>query len=149
MRKEMKLENVKKLYLYGTGAQISKAEGVLTELKLVGSEPLDRLVIQQAIDDKSLAADILYDGNTVYGYKKLAQELKRMKKSGSIEKMTDKMYHFLSLNFDIAHFNKGGFIDYYDGRYRNMLRGLSLRTPSWRTDVAKIMEILVDDRKAI
>lgn len=132
-----------KITLYGKDKDIEHAAMILDSLPLTGIERHDRLLIQNAIDEHVIKADILYDGNTVYGYKKLAAEIKRMKKSGSIEKISDAMYKFLSMNFDIAYYDKNGYVAAYDGQYSLMLAGTSFgrRTiPGWESDVARIAE---------
>lgn len=150
MRKEMRLQNKNMLKgeiiiaLYGTTAQIQTAEDALSDVELTGHEAKDRLVIQKLIDRCKLKADILYNGNTVYGYEKLAKELQKMKKSGSIEKMSKEMYKFLSLNFDIAYYNQACYIDHYDGRFSNMLFALDLNVPAWKSDVNRLAQILRD-----
>lgn len=133
----------KYIKIYGTEKNIKETIEILNKLALTDVEAKDRLLIQEAIDVYDVKADILYDGNTVYGYKKLVAEINRMKKSGSIEKMTDRMYKFMSLNFDIAHYDKGGYIYYYNGSYNRMLDETEYdrsRIPGWQTDVKKIAE---------
>lgn len=134
----------KKIRVCGKGAaKIKATEDVLFSLPLTGKEGSDRLLIQKALDEHSGMASVLYDGNTVYASKKLVKELKKMAQTGSLEKMTDAMYQFLSLNFDIAHYNKRGFIDYYDGLWgKFLMETLSYsihRIPGWETDVRKIV----------
>ncbi len=89
-------------------------------------------------------AGILYDGNIVYPYEKLKKELIRMKKTNSIRKMSKLMYEFLSLHFDIAHYNREGFIDYYDGEYSSLynetLSYARKRIPARFSDINKIAE---------
>ncbi len=135
-----------KIVIFGSKKNIEEAKNALDAVKhlLTGMEGADRLHIQEAIDGANIKAHILYDGNTVYGYKKLAAEIKRMKKSGSIEKMTNAMYEFL-MNFDIAHYDKGGFIYYYNGSYQKLLEGIRWevdRIPAWQTDVKRIADDL-------
>lgn len=144
MRTEYKKEGVNlKITIHGSKKDIEHAKEVLDSLKLLGVEAKDRITIQNAIDDHNVKATILYDGNTVYGYKKLSAEISRMKKSDSIAKMSNAMYEFLHLNFDIAHYDKGGYIYYYRGSYTAMLNGTAYernRIPNWETDVKRIAE---------
>lgn len=144
MRIDFKKEGINlKIAIYGSKKDIEHAKSVLDNLTLCGAEAKDRLTIQNAIDEYNIKAAILYDGNTVWGYKKLVAEIKRMKKSGSIEKISNNMYEFLRLNFDIAHYDKQGYIYYYDGSYSNLLKGIKYeieRTPQWKSDVKRIAE---------
>lgn len=131
-----------KLRYVGSAKEQKEMETLVSALALTGNEALDRRLIQQALDDAGIRkATILYDGNTIYPSKGLVAEFKRMRKSGSIEKMSNLMYQFLNL-FDIAHYNKMGFIDYYDGSYRNMAVEIlsSPMNPRWRTDVDYILK---------
>ncbi len=132
-----------KIRLCGSKSLIKKEERIIANLPLTGREVEDRIIISDAIDANKLKCSVLYDGNTVYGYEKLVKELKRMKKSNSIENMTDAMYKFLSLNFDIAHYDKNGYIATYDGKYTEMLNGTKYgrnHIPKWESDVARIAE---------
>ncbi|MBR5357434.1 MAG: hypothetical protein IK121_11000 [Lachnospiraceae bacterium] len=127
---------------YGSAKQKERSEALVNSLNLTGNEGADRLIIQEALDNATGTGIILYDGNTVYPSKKLVKELNRMKKTGSIEKMSNEMYKFLSTNFDIAHYNKFGFIDYYDGNFESMRQAILVnpRIPSWHTDITKILK---------
>lgn len=146
VNQEVNAEEVLKKYkirLYGSKSLIGKEEKIIANLPLTGHEAKDRIIISDAIDANKLKCSVLYDGNTVYGYEKLVKELKRMKKSNSIENMTDAMYKFLSLNFDIAHYDKNGYIATYNGKYTEMLIGTEHgrnRIPGWESDVARIAE---------
>ncbi len=54
------------------------------------------------------------------------------------------MYEFLSLHFDIAHYSREGFIDYYDGEYSSLynetLSYARKRIPARFSDINKIAE---------
>ena len=131
-----------KITLIGTKSQIEKTEKLLNVVHINGYEKSDRLNIQQALDCSSGNAVVLYEGNTVYPSKALVNEFKRMKKSGSIEKMSNKMYEFMNLNFDIAHYNKAGYINEYNGSFVEMYdaTAASMRTtPLWKSDVRNIL----------
>jgi len=146
MRKEVTLElkyGKAKIAFFGSGTEVDKSLNELNNITLTGKEGDDRLVIQEAIDDGRIKADVMYDGNTVVGYNKLAKELMRFRKTGSIEKMTNAMYNFLTTGYDIAHYDKQGFIAYYNGSFREMCRGLDVNSPSWKTDVKELEKLLV------
>lgn len=108
--------------LIGTAAQIKKTKEALSNICITGVEMEDRLAIQKAIDSTGMAS-VMYAHNSVYPIK-LAKELSKMLKSGSIEKMSNEMYRFISTNYDIAHYSKQGFIEYYDGSVIKMLMGI-------------------------
>lgn len=150
MRKEIQVAGVR-IVAIGRPSDVEKAIGVIQGVGVCGVEPRDREVIQTEIDNKDLKADIMYRGNTVYGAKKIVKELDRMRKTDRIDKMTDRMYNFLYLHFDIAHYNKQGYIAYYNGEYRRMVNGIKgalLTCPMWMTDVQKIIkEHFGDPRK--
>ena len=56
------------------------------------------------------------------------------------------MYEFLSLNFDIAHYDKGGFTYEYDNSWEDWYRRQVVkcrefdRIPQWRTDLRRIID---------
>lgn len=137
-------EILSKIHYYGKNkSSREQTKQVVESLPLTGIEAKDRLMIQKALDSHKGMAAVSYDGNSVYPSQKLVKELMRMKKTGSIEKMSNDMYKFLSMNFDIAHYDKGGFIDYYDGSWPQFL-GETLcysmkRIPAWKTDVKQIL----------
>lgn len=137
-------EILSKIRYYGKNkSSREQTKQVIESLPLTGVEAKDRLIIQKALDSHKGMAAVSYDGNSVYPSQKLVKELMRMKKTGSIEKMSNDMYKFLSLNFDIAHYDKNGFIDYYDGSWPQFF-GETLcysmkRIPAWETDVKQIL----------
>lgn len=133
-----------KIKVYGSAALKEKTMRAVRDLPLTGIEPKDRLLIQNLLDQNSKMAGILYDGNIVYPYEKLKKELIRMKKTNSIRRMSKLMYEFLSLHFDIAHYSREGFIDYYDGEYSSLynetLSYVRKRIPARFSDINKIAE---------
>lgn len=137
-------EILSKIHYYGKNkSSREQTKQVVESLPLTGIETKDRLIIQKALDSHKGMASVSYDGNSVYPSQKLVKELMRMKKTGSIEKMSNDMYKFLSMNFDIAHYDKGGFIDYYDGSWPQFF-GETLcysmkHIPAWKTDVKQIL----------
>lgn len=131
----------KRICYWGTEKNIIKAEEVINHLELTGNEEKDRLVIQEAIDKNNLKCAILYDGNTVYPFKSIVNELDKMRKTNSIKNISNEMYHFL-MNFDIAHYDKKGYIAEYDGSYLKMMevvRNQMLQYPLRFSDVRKIV----------
>lgn len=140
--------NGKRISFCGTKSAIHMAEEVINSLNLTGNEERDRLIIQKAIDDNNLKCNILYEGNTVYPFKKLLTELNKMRKTNSIEKISNDMYHFL-MNFDIAHYDKHGYIVEYDGLYSEMMKvvGPSMTNyPTRFSDVRKIINEHLSNR---
>lgn len=137
-------EILSKIHYYGKNkSSREQTKQVVESLPLTGIEPKDRLIIQKALDSHKGMAFVSYDGNSVYPSQKLVKELLRMKKTESIEKMSNDMYKFLSLNFDIAHYDKSGFISYYDGSwpqfFEETLSYSMKRIPAWETDVKQIL----------
>ncbi len=138
MRKEYKF----KISVSGTIAQVDAAIVSLDTLALTGSEPQDRLLIQQAIDQHNLRASILYDHNLVWPFKRLMKEFRRYDKCGSIEKLSNFFYDFLYLGCDdIAHYNKNGYIEYYDGNFPRVKHEVifASRVPGWHTDLQHVL----------
>lgn len=134
MRKEYKF----KISVFGTTAQVDAAIASLDALALTGSEPQDRLLIQQAIDQHNLRASILYDHNFVWPFERLMKEFRKYNKCGSIEKLSNFFYDFLYLGCDdIAHYDKNGYIDYYDGSFARVKQDVifASRVPGWHTDL--------------
>jgi hypothetical protein len=135
---------VNEISFIGTPQAVKAAKDVIGSAELTGDEPKDRLIIQNLIDMNGLKAHILYNGNFVYGYDRLAKEIKRMKKSGSIEKLSKTAYTIFS-GFDIAHYSREGFIYYFGGSYLQMKRACQRgidSIPSWHTDLQKLAECM-------
>jgi len=143
----------KKIAIYGTSKAIAEAEAVLNSLEGLESEIIGsrlhneggiRLKIQDAIDAHNIKANILVDGNTVYPYKKTIKQYEQLKKSGKLEKMTDFFYMFLSSNFDIAHYDKNGYVWHYDNDFSAMHKAVldTASTPGWYTDVQRILNYI-------
>lgn len=141
----MRYEYKPKIVVCGSKANVEKTIACLDTLKLSGDEGLDRLVIQQAIDDYDLRASILYDGNMVWPFKRSMKEFQKYDKSGSIEKLTDFFYDFLYTGCDdIAHYDKTGYIGYYDADFTRVKREVifASRVPGWHTDLQKILDAM-------
>jgi len=148
MRKEY--EKNKKIAIYGNTKEISAAEAVLDtitglESQMLGRRLLNegeiRLKIQDAIDTYKLKAHILVDGNTIYPYQKIIKQYEQLKKSSKLEKMTNDFYNFLHTNFDIAHYDKNGYIAHYGNDFSAMKTVLdNATTPNWHTDVQRILD---------
>ncbi len=149
MRKEYAKNN--KIALYGNAKAISEAEAVLDTLdglegQFAGHRLLIegelRLKLQDAMDLHKIKAGILVDGNTVYPYAEIVRQYEQLKKIGKLEKMTKAFYQFLHLNFDIAHYDKYGYIAYYNNDFATLQREVLARatTPAWHTDVRRILD---------
>lgn len=141
MRKE--LECKKRITLFGTEKEIRDTEKVISNLNLTWSESTDRLILQEAIDNHNLKADILYEGNTIIPYKKTLREFRKYNKKGTLDNLTNYFYKFLHLNCgDIAHYNKHGYIDYYDNDFTRVKEEVINRAiaPYWKSDLIKVFE---------
>lgn len=86
--------NNRRINLYGSKAIIEKEKPIIENLKLVGLEDKDRLIIQKCIDENKLKSNILYDGNTVYPFEKIVKEYRRLQRDYSLEKLSNDLYHF-------------------------------------------------------
>lgn len=105
----------RKINLYGSKAIIEKEKPIIENLKLVGLEDKDRLIIQKCIDENKLKSDILYEGNTVYPFEKIVKEYRKLQKDYSLDKLTNYMYGFFMYACgDIAHYDKTGYRCYYN-----------------------------------
>ena len=151
MRKEY--DRNKKIALYGNAKVIAEAEAILDKLDGLEGESVGfrlqnegkiRLIIQDMIDIHNIKADILVDGNTVYPYQKIIRQYDQLKKSGTLDRMTDDFYKFLHLNFDIAYYDKYGYIAHYNNSFRAMKRAVldNATTPGWYTDVRRILNYI-------
>lgn len=158
--KSKEYSGCKKIRIYGNDQTIATAERALDGIKEIDfsitksnrlkEEGNIRLKIQELMDHGLIKADILVDGNTVYPYLKTIKEYDRLKKIGCLDTMTNSFYLFLSLNFDIAHYNKQGFIGYYDGDFFRMKSDIldHASVPVWHTDLRKILDYIQQDKKA-
>lgn len=107
--------NNRRIKLYGSKAIIEKEKSIIENLKLVGIEDKDRIIIQKCIDENKLKSDILYEGNTVYPFEKIVREYRRLQRDYSLGKLTDNLYHFfMNACGDIAHYDKVGYRCYYN-----------------------------------
>lgn len=143
MRKDFKIGNVRIVVCGGT-KEVSKAMMIIEENKekLTGNEPKDRLILQELVDTNKISARILYDGNPILSFDKCISEFKKYNKSGSIENLTDYFYKILNYFGDIAHYDKGGYIYYYNGSFEEVKKKVifDCRTPCWKTDQARIIK---------
>lgn len=107
--------NNRRINLYGSKAIIEKEKPIIENLKLVGLEDKDRLIIQKCIDENKLKCNILYEGNTVYPFEKIVKEYRRLQRDYSLEKLSNDLYHFfMNACGDIAHYDKIGYRCYYN-----------------------------------
>ena len=151
MRKEYEKNN--KIAIYGTSKVITEAEAILDVLDGLEGEMLGcrlvnegdiRLIIQDAIDTHNIKATILVDGNTVYPYIKTIKQYEQLRKSGILKNMSDYFYNFLHQNFDIAHYDKNGYIAYYGNDFATMKKVVldNASTSGWYTDVRRILNYI-------
>lgn len=107
--------NGKRITLWGSKAILEKEQSIIEKLSLTGNENNDRLILQKCIDENKLKSKISYDGNTVYPFEKIVKAYRKLQKSGSLENLTNEMYHFFIYACgDIAHYDLGGFKAYYN-----------------------------------
>jgi hypothetical protein len=112
----LKLEIDKRVAIYGSQKEISRAAEIITallpELPTL-AEPQARLALQDLIDFKKIKTDILFEGNSVWSRDRITRDVRRVVKNG-MNSMTDYLYSFLHLKAgSIAHYNKLGWIDVY------------------------------------
>lgn len=142
-----------RITIYGTKKEIENAGRMLDSIPNLpversghrfAKEGSLRLQIQEAMESWKLNAKIMVDGNEVYPYSLIIKEFLRLKKKGTLEKMTKRFYHFLSMNFDIAHYNKQGYIDFYRNDFYQMYDNVLSRAnvPEWYTDLQKILDTI-------
>lgn len=113
--------NGKIIELYGSNTIIQKEKQIIENLELTGNETQDRLLIQDCIDKNKLKSDILYDGNSVYPFEKIIKAYRKLQKSGTLDGLTNEMYHFFMYACeDIAHYDLQGFRGYYNNSFRKL-----------------------------
>lgn len=145
------LEQDKRIRLYGRHNQTDHGIEVLKDnLHLFKDlrQPEARLVIQDLIDVFNIRADVLFEGNGVYSFKKITNDIRKLKKQG-MKAMTHELYEFLHLCCgSIAHYNKGGWIEQYPtiAHFQRFFRCNEFGQrvldyiPAWKTDVIKIVK---------
>lgn len=113
--------NGKIISMYGTNLILQCEKDIIEKLNLTGNEYIDRLIIQECIDDNRLRAEILYDGNTVYSFEKTVKEYRKLQKSGTLDNLSKNMYDFFMYACgDIAHYDIAGYKCYYDYSFRKL-----------------------------
>lgn len=137
--------NGKRIKMYGNTSILEREKPIIENLDLTGNEYEDRLIIQNCIDENKLKSKVLYDGNTVYPFEKIVRNYRRLQKSGWLDGLTKEMYHFFTNACgDIAHYDIGGFIAYYNYSFRELEEKLlkNCWTSSRFTDIDKIFKEL-------
>lgn len=110
-----------KIKIYGTEKSLERDSELLGKINLTGVEEKDRLIIQNHLDKYNIKSEVLYDGNIVYPYEKIVKEYRKLQKSGSLDKLSNDMYHFFIYACeDIAHYNINGFKAYYNYSFKNL-----------------------------
>lgn len=105
----------------GKNSTVQKEKNIIENLNLTGNENEDRLIIQQCIDENNLKSEILYNGNTVYPFKKIVKAYRKLQKSNSLKNLTNEMYDFfMNACGDIAHYDISGYKSYYNYSMRNL-----------------------------
>lgn len=105
----------KSLKIYGNKAAIEAAEEAIKEIHFTGNTNTDSIALQDLKGSKKLKASLIYEGRTIYPFEPIVKEIKSMIDTGSIRNISKRCYEFFYLNFDIAHYDLYGYIDYYDG----------------------------------
>lgn len=108
-----------------------------------------RQQIQDQMEKTPIKATVLVDGNTVYPLSPYIKEFRRLRKTGVLEKMTDRFYAFLYCNFDVAHYDKAGYIATYHNNFWYMFNEVlaQAHTPAWHADVQNILDAFWEDVK--
>lgn len=139
-------KNNKRITFFGSNNVIESDKNIIDNLPLTGNESNDRILIQKCIDNNNLKSEILYEGNTVYSFKKIVKEYRNLQKNGTLDKLTNKMYlFFTNACGDIAHYNINGFRDYYNNSLENLeskLLGRDTFIPRWFSDLDRIFKEL-------
>ena len=133
------------LYAHGSARDREVAEKLISALPLTGDERNDRMLIQDAIDAHRIRAAILYNGNTVWAFDKYVREYRRLKRSNDLTRMTKGFYEFLIYACDdIAHYDYGGYIAFYDEDFGRVDREIiqRARVPGWKSDVQHILDTI-------
>ncbi len=139
-------KNSKRITFFGSNNVIESDKNIIDNLPLTGNESNDRILIQKCIDNNNLKSEILYEGNTIYSFKKIVKEYRNLQKNGTLDKLTNKMYlFFTNACGDIAHYNINGFRDYYNNSLENLeskLLGRDTFIPRWCSDLDRIFKEL-------
>ena len=130
-------EEIGKIAIYGSKADTTKTLSLLLTIPdlLAMSEGEARLKIQDLIDKHKIATPILYDGNTVWSFKRIVRNTKQIVEHGTLYNkkkpafipigsmlrmptigdciLTDYFYNFLTNCGSIAHYNKSGWVAIY------------------------------------
>ena len=142
----------RKIVAHGSRKDIDEARKFLLSISKIGvlNESEARISIQNMIDQNRIKADILYDGNTVWSFKKTIRDFKKVLKSDSTHNsLTDYLYRFFSLCCGtIAHYDRYGWCCVYPDV--ESLRQLLMKNefgspvleyqPHWATDRKRIIE---------
>ena len=139
-------KNNKRITFFGSNNVIESDKNIIDNLPLTGNESNDRILIQKCIDNNNLKSEILYEGNTIYSFKKIVKEYRNLQKNGTLDKLTNKLYlFFTNACGDIAHYNINGFRDYYNNSLENLeskLLGRDTFIPRWCSDLDRIFKEL-------
>ena len=140
------IKNNQSITFYGNKNVLEAESLIVNNLPLIGNERKDRLLIQKCMDDNNFKSSILYNGNSIYPFKKVVQGYRALQKSGKLNNLTEVMYDFfINACGDIAHYNKTGFKDYYNNSLRsleNILLSKDSFVPQWKSDVERIFKEL-------
>lgn len=136
-----------KIIICGNKKEMVTVGNLLDKVELTGTESIDRLILQQFVDDNKLKTSILYDGNTIVSYNRIIAEYTNILKKNEFSKMSDYFYQFLHLDCgSIAHYDMRGWLHEYPDIeslkwfFNNNEMGTDIvrNQPSWKTDVIKI-----------
>jgi hypothetical protein len=163
----MRKEYNRYINIYGSSKDIEVAVEALNTLpqeSFDNREGKIRLKLQKLIKEYKLKADILFDGNIIWDEDKILKNIKTIVKSNDMNKMSNYLYNFLSLECgSIAHYDKHGWIGEYptvgdlkEFFIKNEFGQSPLNyQPSWATDrkniikeIEKILKISKPTRKS-
>ena len=89
----------------------------------------------------------LVSKNVMCCMQEIVNEFKRLMKKGELSGMSVRFYEFLYLNFDIAHYDRRGYIAYYNNSFVELwdrLLSTVLRyrysIPAWYSDLQRIAD---------
>lgn len=108
------------LRIYGNHSMIEAAKEALADFTFTGRQEKDTIALQKLKEEKKLKASFYYDGKVIYPFSSLVKEIKRMIDTDSIKNISKGCYEFFYLNFDIAHYDIHGYVDYYDGSFTRL-----------------------------
>lgn len=160
--------------IIGSKKDVETAEAAVKTIPSLESlpEPKARLEIQKLIDEQSLKASILFDGNTVLSKNRILRNLEQIIQHGTLYNkkkprfipigsmlrmptigdciLSDYFYNFLTDCGSIAHYNKSGWVAIYPtvedlkAFFKKNEYGHRVldSIPKWKTDALEIVKAI-------